>query len=237
MLAPDNDAIRLYDRLYTLARYYYKCSPDLAEDAAADAIASGLDSGSLNYSYCRASVRNYLFEYYRNRRIRNEDYRTPIGQDGLPQDFPESRQPANQDLRLVAQECVNAIENLPPDIRAVMRYAAREYEIPEIAKILNISTAVANGRIKYGRRLLRERDGYEIERKRGHHKYIGIRKRHQKWQAAVQQGESYYYLGHFDTASEAAKAYDAKAKEIFGENAKVNFLPPSTSRDAGSAER
>lgn len=47
---------------------------------------------------------------------------------------------------------------------------------------------------------------------------------HGKWVAQVAiKGGAARYLGRFDTAEEAARAYDAKARELQGEFAKVNF--------------
>lgn len=225
MRAP-SDHRKLFDRLYSLGRYFYRCAPDLAEDAAADAMCEALVKGELTYKYCAASVRNYIFAYHRDRRTRNEDYRTPIGQEGLPQAFPEASVPASQELRMVAVECANAIDRLSPKIGVVMGYVAREYNSSEIAKVLNLPKSEVEWRTKYGRKILRDRDGYGIERKRGHHHYIGVRKRHQRWEAAIRKGEEYHYLGHFASASDAAKAYDARARELYGADAKLNF--PST---------
>lgn len=44
-----------------------------------------------------------------------------------------------------------------------------------------------------------------------------------KWSARVGKDKKSYYLGCFDSEIEAAKAYDEKAKELFGEHAKTNF--------------
>lgn len=47
----------------------------------------------------------------------------------------------------------------------------------------------------------------------------GLRK---PWQASIKKDKT-YYLGRYATAEEAARAYDAKAKELFGEFAYLNF--------------
>ena len=54
-------------------------------------------------------------------------------------------------------------------------------------------------------------------------KYKGIKKRGKKWQANITCNYKKYYLGIFDSEIEAAKAYDAKALELFGEFAYTNF--------------
>lgn len=45
----------------------------------------------------------------------------------------------------------------------------------------------------------------------------------QRWGTGVQRGKCRYPLGYYDTEIEAAYAYDAGAREVFGEFAKVNF--------------
>lgn len=44
-----------------------------------------------------------------------------------------------------------------------------------------------------------------------------------KWKAHLHEGGYPYYLGLYETAEEAAKAYDAEAKKRWGEYAKLNF--------------
>ena len=43
------------------------------------------------------------------------------------------------------------------------------------------------------------------------------------YMAHIMFNRKHIYLGYFKTAKEAAKAYDSKAKELFGEFAKTNF--------------
>lgn len=55
--------------------------------------------------------------------------------------------------------------------------------------------------------------------------YIGVcwNKQCQKYQAQIMVNENHIYLGLFNIEEEAAKAYDIKALELFGSNAKTNF--------------
>jgi phage-related protein len=44
-----------------------------------------------------------------------------------------------------------------------------------------------------------------------------------KWRAIVICNKKTFYAGYYDTAEEAARAYDKKARELFGEYAKTNY--------------
>ena len=54
-------------------------------------------------------------------------------------------------------------------------------------------------------------------------KYKGVHARRNGFQATIRKGGKCYFLGDFKEEDEAAKAYDEKAKELFGEFASLNF--------------
>lgn len=217
---------KLYKRLYTMAIKTYHCGRDDAADAAGHGICVALERGNYDFEYPAAAVKNFIFTKYRNRKRRGEDRSLSFYEDSDGEESIEMRwagHPATQELRLVANECISAIDALPASTAEVMRLAALEGTADEIANELGIQKKEVYWRLQLGRKLLRQRDGYELAQKRGHGKYIGIRKDHHRWVASLRKGDEYFHLGYFSTASEAAMAYDAKAREINGEDARLNF--------------
>lgn len=61
---------------------------------------------------------------------------------------------------------------------------------------------------------------------RGISKYKGVSymKRVDKWIAYLRLDYKQYHLGYFDTAKEAAEAYNVKALEVFGDSSRLNKL-------------
>jgi hypothetical protein len=55
------------------------------------------------------------------------------------------------------------------------------------------------------------------------HKGISWEKKRKKWRAAIQYDNKKYALGYFENEIAAAKAYDKKAAELFGQFACLNF--------------
>lgn len=54
-------------------------------------------------------------------------------------------------------------------------------------------------------------------------KGVGWHKHSGRWQAGIKVNGKRRHLGHFLDETEAARAYDAKALELFGEFARLNF--------------
>lgn len=59
----------------------------------------------------------------------------------------------------------------------------------------------------------------------GSSSYVGVRWRAQRrgWMAEIESQGKRYYLGLHKTEEAAARAYDAKARELYGDKARLNF--------------
>ena len=54
-------------------------------------------------------------------------------------------------------------------------------------------------------------------------KGISMSETRKRWKATIKFNQKTLHLGYFSTSKEAALAYDIKAKELFGEFARLNF--------------
>ena len=54
-------------------------------------------------------------------------------------------------------------------------------------------------------------------------KGVTRRRRDGRWQAQIQANKKHRHLGYFDAAEDAARAYDAAARELHGDFAQLNF--------------
>jgi len=79
---------------------------------------------------------------------------------------------------------------------------------------------------RYNLRVVTRRENNQNRRSfKGGSKYRGVSRctKGNKWRARISSYEKEYFIGHFINEIEAARAYDTKAEEIFGEFAVLNF--------------
>lgn len=74
-------------------------------------------------------------------------------------------------------------------------------------------------------RVATRRQNAANRRPRGKSRYLGVswHRPMQRWIAKIRVGEKNYHIGYFIDEAEAAKARDAKARELHGEFANLNF--------------
>ncbi|WP_273445818.1 hypothetical protein [Neolewinella agarilytica] len=65
--------------------------------------------------------------------------------------------------------------------------------------------------------------------------YTGVYKENNRYRAVISQNRRSLHIGMFATAEEAAKAYNAKSIELYGNAGKINIIPPHASSDDGLA--
>ena len=58
--------------------------------------------------------------------------------------------------------------------------------------------------------------------------YTGVYKENGRYRAVISANKKSMHLGMFDTAEEAAEAYNRKSKELFGDEGKINRIRPRT---------
>ena len=63
--------------------------------------------------------------------------------------------------------------------------------------------------------------------------YTGVYKENNRYRAVISINRKSVHIGMFATAEEAAKAYNKKSKELYGEDGKINVIKKVKKAKAG----
>jgi hypothetical protein len=61
--------------------------------------------------------------------------------------------------------------------------------------------------------------------------YTGVYQENNRFRAVISINRKSVHIGMFDTAEEAALAYNKKSKELYGEGGKINIIKPKRNRE------
>lgn len=216
---PQEDRWKLYDRL---VRFAWGLSRD--KDVARDLAMWVLDNteGKHWWHYTSVAVKNKFLQIRCTKKRWNLDHIASLDDDFEDIARNKSSMDAGQETAMLAREMCEAVSNLPESCRQVMVYVALEYTPDEIAAVMDIPKKDVYWKTGMARDILRKRTEYELI-KRGHSRYIGIRRDHHRWSASIRRDGKYHHLGYHATAEDAARAYDAAAVRLDGSNATLNF--------------
>lgn len=132
------------------------------------------------------------------------------------EDYPVLKRFSWRLVRDVPATTINGVSVL------VTRFLMPPQQFKEVAHKSSDKLDNRKSNLKYSLRSYTTQKG---ERKPGTSKYRGVHYSNEKnkWVSKISQGGKDYFLGNFEDEVIAARAYDIKALELFGDEALVNF--------------
>jgi DNA-directed RNA polymerase specialized sigma24 family protein len=206
-----------YQDMIRFAERHLRMNGVDAQDAAMHAMEIGTRMGNWHRPYLHVAMKHY---HLKGRQRNREDATDVNGMMTLlGATFP------TQELYMEVVDALRAVEAMPPVLRRIMRLLSQGWEGREIADNCNLTLSNVNRRVMEGRKLLREKELHDI----GARQFFGIRRARQKWEARVTVDGRTKHIGMFDTALDAALAYDVMARKL---GRRMNF-PDSERRGIG----
>lgn len=107
---------------------------------------------------------------------------------------------------------------------AAIAYDIKAKELREKYCVINIQHPLEE-EVKRIRGLIELRENFPLSKSGSSSKYMGVsRYKNKRWRARLQYNGRQMHVGHFDSEIEAARAYNVKAIQLFGEEAKLNII-------------
>jgi DNA-directed RNA polymerase specialized sigma24 family protein len=229
----DRDAADLYELLVRQAIRRHGFDEQVAHDLATDTLIIAIENEWKEASWALVQLKRLALNYRRTARYRTDHKPLTYDESNEPLELTRSVTPQAQDAFLRMRRLDKVINDLEPLTRQTMLLVASEWTHPEIAAFMSVSLATVKKRCSAGRRAISDAMGEDVSI--GGRKFFGVEKQGRQYRARLvikgKRGWSSQHLGMFDTAHEAAVAYDEAARKAHGHKARLNF----PDRAAGAA--
>ena len=120
------------------------------------------------------------------------------------------------------------VSKIIPVWRELMVFRAGRGEVVDHINHNALDNRRCNLRVCSQAENVRNRRG--LARRTSRYKGVSLNRKSGKWVAAIRREGRSHYLGLFDSETDAARAYNEKARELFREFAYLNDVPPSEPR-------